>query len=139
MKSKRILLSDKVSHSITISEQQMGVICHALDTLAAAFSLEPEYEQIITNARTTVSNAFETDVTAKGNDINARKTRSRSKVTALVFDEKTAAEKLGVTTRTLRRWRNAGALPFIRTGILVRYNDECLETFLKQNGRNLAA
>ena len=69
---------------------------------------------------------------------NEHKTR-QSKVAALVFDEKTAAEKLGVTTRTLRRWRKSGILPFIRTGILIRYNDECLQVFLKQSTRNLAA
>jgi predicted site-specific integrase-resolvase len=55
------------------------------------------------------------------------------------FNEKTAATKLGVSDRTLRRWRKAGILPFIRAGAFVWYTEECLRSFLDQNTRNKAA
>lgn len=47
MESERILLSDKHFHDIRISEQTIGVITHALNVLATAFSLEPQYYQLI--------------------------------------------------------------------------------------------
>ena len=55
------------------------------------------------------------------------------------YNEEAAAEKLGVSQRTLRRWRQRGILPFIRAGVFVWYTDECLREFLKQNTRNLTA
>jgi predicted site-specific integrase-resolvase len=55
------------------------------------------------------------------------------------YNEKTAAKKLGVSERTLRRWRKSGVLPFIRAGAFVWYTDEILGAFLKQSTRNLAA
>jgi excisionase family DNA binding protein len=64
--------------------------------------------------------------------------KTASKQTDLdVYDEETAAAKLKVSVRTLRRWRKDGKLPFIRTGILVRYNDDCLRAYLKANTQNL--
>jgi excisionase family DNA binding protein len=65
---------------------------------------------------------------------------AKPKNMALVkYGEKIAAEKLGVSQRTLRRWRKAGRLPFIRAGVFVWYTDEHLAAFLKQNTQNLAA
>ena len=63
------------------------------------------------------------------------------------FNEQVAAQKLSevmdrptpLSTRTLRRWRQAGVLPFYRNGPWVWYTDELLEKFLKQSVRNLAA
>jgi hypothetical protein len=58
MKSKRILLSEKFYHTIDLSEQSMGVIVHALTVLGQAFSLEPEYHQVIDDAGKAINRAF---------------------------------------------------------------------------------
>ena len=57
--SNRILLSDKHFHDVTLSEQSMGVIGHALDVLGEAFSLEPDYYELIQRAKDSVRGAFE--------------------------------------------------------------------------------
>lgn len=54
MQSKRILLSDQHFHEVVLSEKSMGVICHALDVLAMAFSLEDDYRELIRRASDSV-------------------------------------------------------------------------------------
>ena len=54
MQSKRILLSEHHFHEVVLSEQSMGVICHALDVLAMAFSLEDDYRELIRRAADSV-------------------------------------------------------------------------------------
>lgn len=68
-----------------------------------------------------------------------RATRRRATKATGKFGEEVAAKKLDVSPRTLRRWRKAGILPFIRAGAFVWYTDEIIDAFLKQNTRNLAA
>lgn len=55
----------------------------------------------------------------------------------LKYDEATAAKKLGVCQRTLRRWRQAGKLPYIRAGLFIWYTDDLLNVFLKQSAQNI--
>lgn len=47
MKSTRVLLSDRHAHTLTLTEQEIGVACHALEMLAAAFDSEFEYLKLI--------------------------------------------------------------------------------------------
>lgn len=48
----------------------------------------------------------------------------------LTFDERRAAKKIGVSDRTLRRYRKKAQIPFFRIGCLVRYDNSCVEEFL---------
>lgn len=47
MRSSRVLLSDQHFHRLQLSEQQIGVLLHALEVLQAAFDQEPEYLTLI--------------------------------------------------------------------------------------------
>lgn len=47
MKSNRVLLSDKHSHNIKLTEQDLGITLHALRVLMHAFSEEGEYLDLI--------------------------------------------------------------------------------------------
>ncbi len=48
----------------------------------------------------------------------------------LTFDERQAAKKIGVSDRTLRRYRKKAEIPFFRIGSVVRYDMGCVEEFL---------
>lgn len=52
-----------------------------------------------------------------------------------VLTEAQAAEELQVCTRTLRKARQDGALPYILIGRAVRYNREDLDAYLAANRR----
>ncbi len=52
----------------------------------------------------------------------------------LVMDEEAAAAKLGVSPRTLQRWRSGGRGPaYARLGKLPKYRLEDLEAFVAQH------
>jgi predicted DNA-binding transcriptional regulator AlpA len=55
----------------------------------------------------------------------------RTRQEALLLNEKTVAERLGVTVHAMRRWRFEGRGPrFIHVGRLVRYRPEDVEAWL---------
>lgn len=58
MESNRVLLSDKHFHHVRLSEQQVGVICHGLAVLEVAFALEPQYLEIVKQARFVVATSL---------------------------------------------------------------------------------
>lgn len=49
MFSNRILLSDRHSHSLSLTEQEIGIVMHGLRVLWEAFSEETEYGDKISN------------------------------------------------------------------------------------------
>ena len=51
MQSSRILWSDKYAHDVRLTEQEIGVILHALYALSAAFSMELDYLKLIEDVR----------------------------------------------------------------------------------------
>ena len=52
-----------------------------------------------------------------------------------LLDEKDLAEQLQVTTRTVRNYRQAGIIPYIRIGKrTVRFDLQDVVTFLKKRG-----
>ncbi len=56
----------------------------------------------------------------------------------LTFDERVAAQKIGVSDRTLRRYRRRAQITFFRVGARVLYSDACLEEFLERSRRPAA-
>ena len=58
MESNRILYSDNHAHDLRLTEQDMGVIQHALTVLEIAFNLEPQYRACINQALRKVSAGF---------------------------------------------------------------------------------
>lgn len=62
MESNRILYSDTHCHHLLLSEQEMGIIQHALYTLKAAFALEAEYLRLITDTAVKFEGAYKTPV-----------------------------------------------------------------------------
>lgn len=60
MESHRILLSNRVHHKLELPEMSMGVICHALDVLAIAFSQEPQYRGLIARTKLLITAKLET-------------------------------------------------------------------------------
>jgi len=55
MQSSRVLLSEKHLHVLSLTEQDMGVIIHALDVLTIAFSAEHDYKRVIITALDKIS------------------------------------------------------------------------------------
>lgn len=56
------------------------------------------------------------------------------RVTPRLLNEKEVSSMLGISTRTLQRWRRYRIiLPFIRIGSLVRYNLTDIVNFLTEN------
>ena len=58
IESKRILYSDHHSHDLRLSEQDMGIIQHALAVLEVAYGLEPQYRGYINQAQRRIGAAY---------------------------------------------------------------------------------
>jgi phage terminase Nu1 subunit (DNA packaging protein) len=66
--------------------------------------------------------------------------KTPSKDQVLAVDEPKAAELIGVSPSTLRRWRRTGIGPrMIRLGVLIRYRPADLEQFLTEHDQSVAA
>jgi hypothetical protein len=59
MESERILLSDQHFHSVLLSEQEIGIIIHALHVLELAFCAEPQYYRLIGLTRVLIANELD--------------------------------------------------------------------------------
>jgi L-fucose mutarotase/ribose pyranase (RbsD/FucU family) len=57
--SDRILLSDAHFHALTLSEQEIGIIVHALHVLETAFDEETEYRRLIGLIRASIADELE--------------------------------------------------------------------------------
>lgn len=54
----------------------------------------------------------------------------------VLIDEREAAERLGLSVKTLRRWRWAGRPPaFLKIGGAVRYDPQVLAAFVEASRR----
>lgn len=63
MESNRILLSAAHVHTLTLSEQEIGVIIHALRVLEAAFDEEVKYRRLAAIARAVLAQELENPTT----------------------------------------------------------------------------
>ncbi len=69
----------------------------------------------------------------------ARKTHIRPAPAARpTINNISMAAKLGVSTRTLKRLRNAGKIPYIRVGRQVRYFEDEVDRALREDGGTAA-
>ena len=51
------------------------------------------------------------------------------------FNNKTLSEYLGISTRTLQNWRDAGMISFTQIKEVIIYSEEDVEAFLKKHKR----
>ena len=56
----------------------------------------------------------------------------------LVFSERTAARKLGISYPTINRYRTAGLISFFRVGSRILYDQNCLQEFLNKHRKAAA-
>lgn len=55
-----------------------------------------------------------------------------------LLNEKEAAVMLGISVKTLQKWRYLGiGVPFVKVGRLVRYKVECILEYMRKNEVNL--
>ena len=52
-----------------------------------------------------------------------------------LLNEKEAAAFLNVSQSTMRNWRQAGKLQYMKIGNVVRYKPQWLESFIEENTR----
>ena len=70
---------------------------------------------------------------------NGKAKRPSDDAGALTFNERLAARKIGVSYRSILRYREAGMISFFRVGGRVLYDDQCVLEFLEKNRRTAAA
>jgi excisionase family DNA binding protein len=64
--------------------------------------------------------------------IAAMKTSAASPIGSQLLTDKSVAEKINVSMRTVIDWRNAGKIPFIRIGRSIRYRPESIRALLEK-------
>jgi hypothetical protein len=68
MQSSRILLSDRHFHQLQLSEQQVGVVIHALTVLKTAYDEEPQYAALLDNVLVHLRWSLEQSASTKTNN-----------------------------------------------------------------------
>lgn len=59
-----------------------------------------------------------------------------------MMTQEEVAELFGVSIHTIRKWRQAGLIPFVRVGQTVRFEDDAIKDFIarhRQAGQEPAA